>query len=241
MVDGNLRASGGVTLPGSGTIQSEGRLHITGSEILYLLNAQGVIIGQEWGGTGNLVVEGHQLLCGGAAPPATWSGGGVCAWDVFAGGGLYVGTDFEHPACRFYSNGTKHFVIDHPLDPENRSLNHVCIEGPEAAVYYRGSGRLDGGRAEVELPTYFEALTRIDDRTVMLTAVSEENEPVVGLAASPVRDGRFVVRAADAGNSSQRFHWEVKAVRADVDRVVVEPEKRSVELVGVGSAGWEHQ
>ena len=93
----------------------------------------------------------------------------------------------------------------------------------------------------MELPTYFEALTRIDDRTVMLTAVSEENEPVVGLAASPVRDGRFVVRAADAGNSSQRFHWEVKAVRADVDRVVVEPEKRSVELVGVGSAGWEHQ
>ena len=91
----------------------------------------------------------------------------------------------------------------------------------------------------MELPTYFEALTRIDDRTVMLTAVSEEDEPVTGLAASPIRNGRFVVRAADTSNSTQRFHWEVKAVRADVDRVVVESPKRSIELAGVGSSGWE--
>ncbi|MDN5768115.1 MAG: hypothetical protein L0H96_17885 [Humibacillus sp.] len=237
VVDGNLRASGGVTLPSGGTILGEGRLHITGGEILFLLNTQGVIIGKEWGGSGNLVVEGRQLLCAGAAPPPAWSGGGVCTFDLFAGGGLYVGTDFANPACRFYSNGTKHFVIDHPLDPENRSLNHVCIEGPEAAVYYRGSGRLVDGRAVVELPEYFEALTRVDDRTVMLTAVSEEDEPVAGLAASPIRDGRFVVRAADQSNPRQRFHWEVKAVRADVDRVVVESVKRGRELVSAGVGG----
>jgi hypothetical protein len=35
-----------------------GRLHITGGEILYLLNKSGVIVGKEWGGTGSLTVEG---------------------------------------------------------------------------------------------------------------------------------------------------------------------------------------
>ena len=41
------------------TIRADGgRLHITGGEILYLLNKSGVIIGKEWGGTGGLTVEG---------------------------------------------------------------------------------------------------------------------------------------------------------------------------------------
>jgi len=94
--------------------------------------------------------------------------------------------------------------------------------------------RLVGGRAEVELPEYFEALTRPEDRTVMLTAVCDDDEPVAVLAASLVRDGRFTVRAADGTNPRQRFHWEVKAVRADVERLVAEPEKRARELAGVG-------
>ena len=233
-VEGTLRTSTSVTLPAQSIIAGDGRLHITGGEILYLLNHDGVVIGKEWGGTGNLTVEGPQLLCDGAAPPPAWSAGGVSTFDLFASGGIYVGTDIANPACRFYSDGTKHFVIDHPLDPENRSLNHVCIEGPEAAVYYRGSGRLVGGHAEVELPEYFEALTRVEDRTVMLTAVCDDDEPVAVLAASPLRHGRFTVRAADGTNPRQRFHWEVKAVRADVDRLVVEPEKRARELAGVG-------
>jgi len=35
-----------------------GRLHIAGDERLYLLNKDGVIIGKEWGGNGNLSVQG---------------------------------------------------------------------------------------------------------------------------------------------------------------------------------------
>jgi len=49
------------------TIRADGgRLHITGGEILYLLNKSGVIIGKEWGGTGGLTVEGD-LHTGGSA------------------------------------------------------------------------------------------------------------------------------------------------------------------------------
>jgi hypothetical protein len=40
------------------TVSCNGRLHIAGDETLYLLNLGGVTIGTEWGGNGNLVVEG---------------------------------------------------------------------------------------------------------------------------------------------------------------------------------------
>jgi len=51
-VDGDLR------FKGVSTISGPGRLHISGDEILYLLNKSGVVVGREWGGTGNLVVQG---------------------------------------------------------------------------------------------------------------------------------------------------------------------------------------
>ncbi len=41
------------------TIRNDaGRMHIDGSELLYLLNKSGVIVGKEWGGNGNLTVQG---------------------------------------------------------------------------------------------------------------------------------------------------------------------------------------
>jgi Chaperone of endosialidase len=45
------------------TITCNGRLHITGDEILWLLNKNGVIVSKNWGGNGDLTVEGtfHNL------------------------------------------------------------------------------------------------------------------------------------------------------------------------------------
>jgi hypothetical protein len=40
------------------TVSCDGRLHIAGDEVLYLLNRSGVVVGTEWGGNGNLYVEG---------------------------------------------------------------------------------------------------------------------------------------------------------------------------------------
>jgi hypothetical protein len=40
------------------TIYTTGRMHISGGEILYLLNKGGVVIWKEWGGNGNLDVQG---------------------------------------------------------------------------------------------------------------------------------------------------------------------------------------
>jgi hypothetical protein len=45
--------------PNGATIYSRQRLHVHGEELLYLLNKAGVVIGKEWGGNGNLSVQGN--------------------------------------------------------------------------------------------------------------------------------------------------------------------------------------
>jgi hypothetical protein len=123
--------------------------------------------------------------------------------------------------------GQKLFEIDHPSRP-GRRLAHGSLEGPEFGVYYRGEAHLDGGSASVELPGYFEALTSPDGRTVQLTIIAEDDQPVPALAASRVRDGQFRVRTADGSSSTAAFFWEVTAVRADVPALDAEPEPAPV-------------
>ncbi|MDE2102533.1 MAG: hypothetical protein KGL39_35125, partial [Patescibacteria group bacterium] len=122
---------------------------------------------------------------------------------------------------------TKNFKITDPLNP-NDWLYHSSLEGPEVGVYYRGLAQLKNGVAVVKLPNYFEALTRKTDRTVLLTPqFTNINQPVSELAASPVVNGEFTVKAIDNNNPSQAFSWEVQAVRADVPPLqVIKPKSQ---------------
>ncbi len=153
---------------------------------------------------------------------------GLVYFDYIAGSG---GSDL-----RVYITSpstSKDFVIAHPTDGR-KYLIHSCLEGPEDAVFYRGTGRLKEGRAEIVLPAYFEALTREAGRSVQVTPEFDDEEPVSALAAAPVRGGRFAVRALDGANPVQAFSWEVKAVRKDVPPVLVEPDRDEVEVRGIG-------
>ena len=114
---------------------------------------------------------------------------------------------------------SKSFYIDHPLDPENKALVHGSLEGPELAVYYRGEATLEDGEAVIELPDYFEALTLQDGRTIQLTCLDGFSPLFV---AGKIEDGRFIVETTDYGEPDQKFFWEVKAVRADIDPLAVE-------------------
>jgi hypothetical protein len=72
----------------------------------------------------------------------------------------------------YLSKGSGSFLIDHPLDPENKTLRHNFVESPENLCLYRGKVRLDNtGEAVVQLPEYFAALTKEDEATVVLTSV----------------------------------------------------------------------
>src|SRR5262249_52872100 len=117
---------------------------------------------------------------------------------------------------------TKRFLIDHPLDPARQHLVHACLEGPENAVYYRGEATLVDGEVRIELPSYFEALTHSQGRTVLLTA--KLGDEVAQLAASDVAGGEFTVRGF-GGCAEQAFWWEVKGVRSDLDSLDVERPK----------------
>jgi len=114
--------------------------------------------------------------------------------------------------------GSKPFIIDHPTKP-GLELIHACIEGPEAGLYYRGDAELVNGQALIRLPEYFETLTRPEDRTVLLTA--RGREPFL-LSYTDIVDGKFTVYGT---KSDGEFYWEVKAVRGDVEPLVIERPK----------------
>lgn len=112
----------------------------------------------------------------------------------------------------------KSFRIRHPTRA-GYDLVHACIEGPENGVYYRGIAHLQDGRATVQLPAYFAALTRPEDHTVQLTALGPE--PFL-LSYTPIVDGQFTVYGSHPEGA---FAWHVTAVRADVPALEVEVEK----------------
>jgi flagellar biosynthesis chaperone FliJ len=74
--DGTLNAHEGrlnafaqsISIPGDiqfgATLSTPGRMHISGGELLFILNKNGVIIGREWGGNGDLVVQGNLVVGG---------------------------------------------------------------------------------------------------------------------------------------------------------------------------------
>lgn len=142
---------------------------------------------------------------------------------ITSSGNVGIGT--TTPTARLHiigsitATGEKRFEIAHPVEPQRKLLLHAALEGPEAAVYYRGEAQLVNSQASISLPPYFEALTRKEQRTVQLTSIDGWSPLFVERG---VQEGQFMVRTANGGDPTQRFYWEVKAVRADVAPLVVE-------------------
>jgi hypothetical protein len=108
------------------------------------------------------------------------------------------------------ATGTKSFRIDHPLDPENKYLQHYCAEGPEPVNIYRGRVTLDAqGEAWVNLPEYFAEVNR--DETYELTAMGGP-APMLHIGDT-VSDNRFRIAG---GNPGQEVSWSVTGVRHDL-------------------------
>jgi len=105
-------------------------------------------------------------------------------------------------------SGMKQFVIDHPLDPDNKYLYHSVVEGPEQFNIYTGNVKTDStGQAVVTLPSYFEAINR--DFRYQLTALGTFAQAIV---ASPVQNNQFTIRTDKPGVD---VSWQVLGVRND--------------------------
>lgn len=131
-----------------------------------------------------------------------------------------------HVTGNFSAGGTKSFVIDHPLDPENKLLRHAAIESSEVLNSYSGNVTLDeAGDARVLLPQWFEALN--DDFRYQLTCIGGFAPVYI---AERISNGSFKIAGGTAG---LEVSWQVTARRNDAfmrsNPMIVEEDKPEAE------------
>ena len=125
-------------------------------------------------------------------------------------------------------NANKPFIIDHPKDNE-KYLVHVCLEGPEAGVYYRGTGCITNNNSiEIELPDYVDVLASCF--TVNITPICSNSIAIRNLGVSKVFNNKFTVYGRNC-----EFFWIVHGKRNDI---LVEPNKKDVNVKGSGPYRW---
>ncbi len=127
---------------------------------------------------------------------------GSSIFQVLPNGDVRVNGNFS------VSGGSKNFVLDHPLDPENKNLSHNAVEGPGYYTLYQGRVTCDdAGQARAELPDYFEALNT--DVHYQLTCVGGFANVYV---AQEVQNNTFVIAGGTPGLT---VSWQVTATRND--------------------------
>ena len=118
------------------------------------------------------------------------------------------------------SSGAKAFDIPHP-SKEGYRLRHICLEGPETAVYHRG--RLKESNV-INLPDYWKDLVHEDSITVQLQPIGSNQNLVI-----QEFNNEFIVIAEDSTNtdlitdlSTIDCFYHVYGERKDVERLIVE-------------------
>jgi hypothetical protein len=118
------------------------------------------------------------------------------------------------------TQGWKGFDIKHPTKDKHR-LRHVCVEGPEAAIYHRG--RVCNGKNVIDLPEYWKGLIDYETLTVQLTAV-HSHQNVIVKRISPI-EGRIYLQAQ--GGMPVDCFYHIMAARVDGEPLIVEYEGES--------------
>ena len=132
----------------------------------------------------SLKVKGNTDIIGDEKTPnALYVTGGGTVDSVYIEGDLYVtgkidGGNKGRLASRFgTADGLgKVFDIPHPTKGKGHRLAHACIEGPEVAVYYRGSCKNNN---EIKLPSYWKDLVHADSITVQLQPVGAHQDIII--------------------------------------------------------------
>lgn len=114
------------------------------------------------------------------------------------------------------------FLIDHPLDPENKYLYHSFVESPDMKNIYDGIAELDeNGNALVILPDYFESLNK--DYRYQLTCIGKFSHIYI---AEEINGNKFKIAG---GEPSMKVSWQVTGTRKDPfansNRIIPEVEK----------------
>lgn len=103
----------------------------------------------------------------------------------------------------------KSFIVDDPTNSE-RMIQYTSLEGPEAAIYTRGTAELESGQASIEFPDHFSVMAAPSSITVTLTPRSAASR---GLAAVEVTTEGIEVAELAGGSGSYPFDYVAHAVR----------------------------
>jgi len=118
-----------------------------------------------------------------------------------------------------YKTGNNGFVHPHPEDP-TQQIVYMSLEGPERGTYFRGSARLQAGRATIVPPEHWRLVTAVDGITVQVTPT----EPCEGLYVESKGRSAVVVRELGGGHSDASFDYFVTGLRSGFEKhVVYEP------------------
>jgi len=113
----------------------------------------------------------------------------------------------------------KAFDIPHPTK-EGYRLRHICVEGPESAVYFRGRVT---NKKEIILPDYWKKLVDWTTITVNLTPIGSHQSVIVKRF-----DEEKIYLQSNGGIPIDCF-FHVYAERADGERLIAEYEGETFE------------
>tara|TARA_Y100000996_G_scaffold382568_1_gene337882 strand:+ start:1091 stop:1834 length:744 start_codon:yes stop_codon:yes gene_type:complete len=122
-------------------------------------------------------------------------------------------------SCSFSSStinvqSWKGFDIKHP-NKEGHRLRHICLEGPEAGVYYRG--RIKNEKM-IRLPSYWKGLVNIDTITVQLQPIGAHQNIIIKRW-----DDEFIYLQGQGGMPINCF-YHVFGERIDGEKLIIEYE-----------------
>lgn len=139
---------------------------------------------------------------------------------------------YEPSTGKVVADTAKLFIIDHPLDSNNKYLIHSCLEGPENGVYYRGTNELNGSNGNlfcktITLPEY---TNKFYNFTIDVSAINGFNNIYTSRVKfnENINQNEFTVY----GSQKTKFDWCVYAEREE--GLFVEPYKSQIVMEGDG-------
>ena len=167
------------------------------------------------------------------SPSSSFSTGDIVSTnDIIADGGVYAGNMVKggyyviagNPASSFGTgdiaadddliaddqviSGGGQFMIDNPIDPENKFLSHSRVHSSEMMNIYNGNITLDAnGESWVDLPEWFGALNK--DFRYQLTCIGGFSPVYV---AQEISNNKFKIAG---GKSGLKVSWQVTGIRQD--------------------------
>ena len=158
---------------------------------------------------GDVTIVGNTKQTGNTVQTGTIKASGTITASNFVGS---VGT------ASGKSSGAKAFDITHP-SKEGYRLRHICVEGPESAVYYRGRTN----KNTIPLPLYWKDLIDPASLTVTLTPIGAHQNIIVK------RWDAENIYLQNQGALPINCFFHVFAQRIDIERLIPEYEGQSTD------------